>query len=108
MPTLGDVLGSARRSAAAFQTWMEAADPDLAAKVKLAAAGSGGSPAAFARAAVADFSRFADEEAWSQLTRIVRDCEDPGTACLAAMIRWRLTAEACESHSLTTQGRSTT
>jgi hypothetical protein len=79
---------------------MESADPVLAERVKIVVAQSGGSPAAFARAAVADFSRFADEEAWAQLTRAVRDHEDPGAACLAAMVRWRLAAKSCESCSL--------
>ncbi|GAA4135462.1 hypothetical protein ACFFTN_27115 [Aminobacter aganoensis] len=99
MPTLGDMLGAARRSAAGLQRWIETADPDLAEEVRMAAARAGDSPSGFARAAVADFSRFADEEAWAQLTRIVRDHEDPGTACLAAMVAWRLAATTCERHS---------
>lgn len=100
MPTLGDILGAARRSAAGFQTWIEAADPELAGEVRAATECSGDSLGGFARSAVADFSRFADEEDWAQLTRIVRDDQDPGTACLTAMVRWRLTVKGCESHSL--------
>jgi len=99
MPTLGDMLGSARRSAAGFQAWIEAADPELADEVRAAAELSGDSIAAVARAAVADFSRFADEEDWAQLTRIVRDEHDPGTACLLAMVRWRMAATSCDAHS---------
>lgn len=99
MSTLGDILGAAKRSATGFHAWIEASDPPLAQEVAAAAERSGCSPAVFARAAVADFSRYADEEDWAQLTRIVRDDADPGTACLAAMIRWRLTAPACEGHS---------
>lgn len=98
MATLGDILGEARRSATRFQAWIEAADPALAEEVKEAAARTGDGPAGFARAAVADFSRFADEEDWAQLTRIVRDEGDPGIACLAAMIRWRLEVKSCATH----------
>ena len=99
MLTLGDMLGVAKRSATGFQQWMEAADPDFAAEVRMAAERSETSPAGLARMAVADFSRYADEEAWAQLTRILRDSEDPGAACLAAMVRWRL-AHGCSSHSV--------
>jgi hypothetical protein len=98
--TLGDILGTARRSAAKFERWIESADPELAQAVKAAAASCDQSPAGFARGAVADFSRYADEEAWAQLTRIVRDHENPGAACLASMVRWRLSAKCCASHSV--------
>jgi hypothetical protein len=90
MLMLGDMLATARRSAADFQRLVEMADPALAQELRSAAERSGDSLAGLARAAVADFSRFADEEAWAQLTRIVRDDEDPGTACLMAMVRWRV------------------
>lgn len=99
MPTLGDILGSAKRSAAGFQKWVEAADPGFAEEVKRAAEHSDASLAGFARAAVADFSRFADEEEWAQLTSVLRDSEDPGAACLATMVRWRL-AKSCPDCSL--------
>lgn len=99
MATLGDILASARRSASGFQQWIGVSHPELADDLRAAAEQSGCSSADFARSAVADFSRFADEEDWAQLTRIIRDDVDPGTACLAAMIRWRLTAPACEGHS---------
>ena len=100
MIMLGDILATARRSAAGFEKLVESADPALARELSAAAGRSGDSPADFARAAVADFSRFADEEAWAQLTRIVRDHENPGSACLIAMVRWRLAAATCEQHSL--------
>lgn len=102
MATLGDILGAARRSASGFQGWIETSDPELADDLRAAAEQSGCSAASFARSAVADFSRFANEEDWAQLTRIIRDDADPGAACLTAMIRWRLTAPACEGHSAPT------
>jgi hypothetical protein len=105
MATLGDILGSARRSAAAFEKWAEAADPELAETVKAAAIAHGDSLSGYLRMAVADFSRFADEEAWAQLSRTVRDSEDPGMACLRAMVRWRIAAPACEDHGFDTSTR---
>ncbi|HLS67980.1 MAG TPA: hypothetical protein VK035_01460 [Kiloniellales bacterium] len=100
MTTLGDLLAAARRSSGGFQNWIEAADPKFADEVKSALQYTGDpSIGSFARAAVADFSRFADEEDWSQLTRIIRDHEDPGAACLVAMVRWRLSAAACPDHA---------
>jgi hypothetical protein len=99
MPTLGDMLSAAKHSATDFQQWMEVADPGFAAEARAAAERSRTSLAGFARIAVADFSRYADEEAWVQLTGILRNSEDPGFACLAAMVRWRL-AQGCSSHSL--------
>jgi hypothetical protein len=98
MATLGDILGSARRSAAGFDTWAEAVDPAFAATVKRTAAANGDSLSGFLRAAIADFSRFADEEAWAQLSRIVRDHPDPAMACLRAMVSWRIAAPACKDH----------
>lgn len=98
MLMLGDMLGAARRSAAGFEKLVEAVDPALSLELRAAARNSGDSSAGFARAAVADFSRFADEEDWAQLTRIVRDDEDPGIACMLAMVRWRLAARTCGSH----------
>jgi hypothetical protein len=55
--------------------------------------------AGYARMAVADFSRLAGEEDWTTLISSLRDSEDPGSTCLAAMVHWRLTAPACRSHS---------
>lgn len=99
MLMLGDILAEARRSAAGFERLVETADPVLSQEMRAAAQHSGDTVAGFARAAVADFSRFADEEDWAQLTRIIRDDADPGTVCIIAMVRWRLAAKTCESHS---------
>ncbi len=93
MPTLGDILGSARRSAGSIQKWIESADPALADAVSAAVERSALDYAGFAREAVADFGRFADDEAWTRLTSMIRDGDDPGTACLMEMLRWRLAAE---------------
>jgi hypothetical protein len=98
MPMLGDLLATARNSAGAFQAWLAASDPELAARVVDAAAREGNSPTAFVRAAVSDFSRFASEEDWATLTsRLQGGNDDPGTVCLAAMVEWRI--EALDAHA---------
>lgn len=98
MATLGDILGAAQRSAAGFQRWAEATDPELADTLARIEQETGRSPATVARAAVADFSNFAGEEDWAQLIRIVSDHPDPGGACLAAMVNWRMQAAQCARH----------
>lgn len=99
MAMLGDIIATARRSAGAFEAWLRESDPELAARLADAAADMGLGPAAYARMAVADFSRFASEEDWATLTSGLRDAADPGTACLLAMVHWRLTAPACGAHA---------
>lgn len=99
MLTLGDILGAAKRSATGFQDWLESAEPALAAELAATAAQAGISPASLARVAVADFSRYADEDAWAQLTSLLRESDDPGMACLAAMVQWRLGQQGCSAHS---------
>lgn len=91
MAMLGDILAAARASSGAFARWLEAEDPAVAARVDRAAAALGETPTGFVRAAVVDFSEAASEEDWADLTARLRDSHDPGTACLLAMTRWRLT-----------------
>ncbi len=92
MPMLGDILAAARDASSDFARWLRAVDPDLADGIAAAADREGMTPTAFVRAAVADFSQFAPEEDWSTLVSRMRDSEDPGTACLIVMVRWRLAA----------------
>lgn len=89
---LGDLLAAARRSASAFQTLLEAEDPELAREVISASAAERLSPAAFVRVAVADFDRFANQEDWQTLTSHLRNNGNPGMVCLLEMVRWRLAA----------------
>src|SRR3546814_14397511 len=89
---LGDMLAAARNSAGRFQAWLEGSDPALAAQVAEHAAREGLSPAAYVRAAVANFASLASEEDWATLTSSMRDSGDPGTVCLMAMVHWRLSA----------------
>lgn len=99
MAMLGDLLAGARDGAGSFQPWLEVANPQLAAAVEEAARAEAMTPTSYVRAAVADFARFAGEEDWATLTSTLKRTEDPGTACLVAMVDWRLTARACTRHS---------
>ena len=95
---LGDILAAGRSAAGHFQAWLEESDPVLAARVADFAEREGLSPAAYVRAAVADFASLASEEDWATLTSSMRDTDDPGTTCLLAMVHWRLTAPDCGCH----------
>lgn len=99
MPMLGDLLAAARDGAGNFQPWLKVANPELAAAVEAAAGAAAMTPTAYVRAAIADFARFASEEDWATLTSTLKRSDDPGTACLVAMVDWRLTARACTQHS---------
>lgn len=106
MLTLGDILGLARRSAA--QLDRVALPEALVGRARAAAAGEGLTPHGFVRAAVAEFSRNAHPDEWTQLMTRLRECDDPGAACLEAMIERRLArlagqggAEAIHEHRTT-------
>jgi hypothetical protein len=76
---LGDVLREARRAAA------------------------GG----LARDAVASFERYASEEDWATLLSSIRRADDPGKACLEAMVRWKLARLGPRPAALGTRGEET-
>lgn len=96
MPMLGDLLAAARRSSGEFILWLNAADPELAARVAEAASLWGVTATSFVRTAMADFSRHASEEDWATLTSHLKNTDDPGTACLLGMTHWRLTLAAAQ------------
>ncbi len=98
MAMLGDILAAARGSAGGIERWLELTDRELAEDAARAAGHLGVGVAGYARMAVADFSRFANEEDWATLLSSLRDSSDPGSVCLAAMVHWRLTA-GCGAHS---------
>ena len=99
MPMLGDMLASARKSAGMLDVWLQEVDSELAAETAKAAALLGLDVAAYARMAVADFSRLASEEDWATLVSKLRNGGDPGRLCLVGMVHWRLAAAGCASHS---------
>jgi hypothetical protein len=91
---LGDIISLGRQSSAQLSAWLRAADPDAATRLDKAAAHREESPAQFLRIAVSDFIAEADEEAWASLVSAVRDAPDPGAACAARMIAFRLQLES--------------
>jgi hypothetical protein len=99
MATLGDILAMARNSAGGLEAWLVRTDPDLARQATLAAHAYELGLAGYARMAVGDFSRLANEEDWTTLLSSLRDSADPGATCLAAMVHWRLSAAICAGHS---------
>lgn len=98
MVMLGDILGAARDRAPHFETWLRESDPEFASQVGSAATAADMTPGAYVRMAVADFARHANEEDWATLTSTLRNDADPGTACLLAMVHWRLHVSACAQH----------
>ncbi len=107
MATLGDILAAARRSSSGLEDWLDRTDPALAGDAAEAADHFGISVSGYARMAIADFTRLAGEEDWATLMSGLRDSDDPGTTCLAAMVHWRLTAPACRAHSDTIDAGAT-
>lgn len=100
MAMLGSLLADAQRSAGIIHESLRATDPVLADEVEARAAADGTGIATFMRRAVSDFSRSAGEEDWATLMSWINGSEDPGAACLTAMIRWRLAAPTCAEHDL--------
>ncbi len=90
---LGDLLSLGARSSADLRDWLRASDPDAAERLVLESARRGESPAQFLRIAVSDFLAEADEETWASLLSSARDAGDPGAACAARMIAFRLQLE---------------
>ena len=101
MAMLGDILAEARVSSARFARYLAQADPEAAAHLAAAADATGESAAGFVRRAVAEFACEASEEDWATLVSRLRGAEDPGQACLFAMIEWRLATPAAPSRETT-------
>ena len=91
---LGDLLALRQRSSTDLRQWLEASDPAAAGRLAAQSALRGESEAQFLRIAVSDFLAEADEEAWASLLSAARDALDPGAACAAAMIAFRLNLES--------------
>lgn len=99
MPMLGDILAVARNGASSFRPWLKGVNPQLADAVDAAANAEALTPTSYVRVAISDFARFASEEDWATLTSTLKRTEDPGTACLMAMVDWRLNAKTCPEHA---------
>lgn len=91
MATLGQLL-SAAADPQSLQRWV-ADSPALARLIDDARGDAGVAPALVVRRTVAEFSETAGEEAWAQLMTRIRQADDPGRACLEAMLAWRSARE---------------
>lgn len=91
---LGDLLALKERSSADLSAWLSAYDPAAARQLASEATRRAESEAQFLRIAVSDFMAEADEEAWASLISAVRDASDPGAACAARVIAFRLQLES--------------
>lgn len=91
---LGELLALGRRSSAELERWLAAEDAALAQRLARESGARGESPAQFVRIAVSDFLADADEEAWADLISAARDATDPGAACVAKVVAFRMAMEA--------------
>lgn len=91
---LGDLLALGRRSSSDLSAWLSTHDPLAAQCLSEEAERRNESQAQFLRIAVSDFLAQADEEAWASLISGLRDAGDPGAACAARMIAFRIRQEA--------------
>ncbi|MBK8544876.1 MAG: hypothetical protein IPL62_15830 [Caulobacteraceae bacterium] len=91
---LGDLLALKGKSSADLSAWLSDHDPSTASQLASEAGRRGESEAQFLRIAVSDFMAEADEEAWASLISAARDASDPGAACAARMIAFRLQLES--------------
>lgn len=91
MAMLGQLLATAS-DPQALARWLEDS-PGLARLVDEARGGADAAPALVVRRAVAGFSEAASEEDWAQLMTRIRQADDPGRACLQAMLGWQV---ACD------------
>ena len=91
---LGDLLALRGKSSADLSIWLTAHDPATARQLACEASRRAESEAQFLRIAVSDFMAEADEEAWASLISAVPDASDPGAACAARLIAFRLRLES--------------
>lgn len=87
--TLGDIIADGQ-AAELLESWLTAADPDLARRLAAAAASADTPVPVFVRQAVADFVREANDERWTQLISATQGADDPSLAALAALLRSKI------------------
>jgi peptidyl-prolyl cis-trans isomerase C len=87
--TLGALLGE-EGAADRLGPWLQAVDPQLAARVAAAAQRQGVCEAEFVRACAHDFMQNADDEGWTRLVSAARDAADPALASLAWILKSKL------------------
>ncbi|GGK51169.1 hypothetical protein GCM10011322_42820 [Salinarimonas ramus] len=103
---LGDLLAAARRADGELAAWLAHNEPALAVRAEEAARAAGETLAGFARASFTAFERHAREEEWASMTSGLRRTDDPGLACLADIIAWRLAADETATTTTDQEARS--
>jgi hypothetical protein len=89
---LGELLAGEAASAD-LTAWLAAQDKSLISCIEREAGLRRESVAQFLRIAASDFFAEADQEDWTSLMSAMRDAEDPGAACVARVVAFRLKLE---------------
>jgi hypothetical protein len=95
---LGALIRNLEDETTAMETLVSLGDLALLTEVETAAAREALTPGAFASRAVAHFANTASDDDWVSLVGKLGRTDDPGSACLAAMLAFALTprqASAC-------------
>lgn len=90
--SLGERLAGA--SAVGLQAWLDSSDPELAERVRAAAAAAGIDVETLVQRAVQDFVNTAGDESWTHLISAAQGADDPAIAAIASLLRTRLTPKA--------------
>ncbi|MFZ3006450.1 MAG: peptidylprolyl isomerase [Phenylobacterium sp.] len=91
--SLGELL-SQGGAADELEAWLDATDPELAARVRAAAQADTLDVPVFVRRAVAHFVDNAGDESWTHLISAAQGAKDPAIAAMASLLRAKLTPKA--------------
>ncbi|MDO8802332.1 peptidylprolyl isomerase [Phenylobacterium sp.] len=91
--SLGELL-SQGGAADELEAWLDATDPELAARVRAAALADNLDVPVFVRRAVAHFVDNAGDESWTHLISAAQGAKDPAIAAMASLLRAKLTPKA--------------
>ncbi len=91
--SLGELL-SQGGAADELGAWLDATDPELAARVQAAALADNLDVPVFVRRAVAHFVDNAGDESWTHLISAAQGAKDPAIAAMASLLRTKLTPKA--------------
>lgn len=88
--SLGDLLHDQSAVTARLETWLDEADPSLAARARETAAKAGVTLAEFVQVEISDFIRSAKDEGWTRLISAAQGADDPALACVRAILKSKL------------------
>lgn len=91
--SLGELL-SQGGAADELEAWLDATDPELAARARAAALADNLDVPVFVRRAVAHFVDNAGDESWTHLISAAQGAKDPAIAAMASLLRAKLTPKA--------------